>query len=73
VVTADRTGDNVRFAWASDAQQAGDTWQWKRTDTGEGSRTEADSLVLPAKERVCIQVRLIRGQFASPWASKCAA
>ncbi len=73
VVTADRTGDNVRFAWASDAQQAGDTWQWKRTDTGEGSRTEADSLVLPAKDRVCIQVRLIRGQFASPWASKCAA
>ena len=56
---------------AADESQHGDTWQWTRTDTGEGGRTERASLRLQAPERVCVEVRLVRGQFSSPWSDEC--
>ena len=71
LLSGDRTGRNVRFSWRVEESIPGDTWQWRRTDTGEGGRTPADSLVLTSPDRVCLQVRLIRGQFASPWADEC--
>ena len=71
LLSGDRTGRNGRFSWRVEESIPGDTWQWRRTDTGEGGRTPADSLVLTSPDRVCLQVRLIRGQFASPWADEC--
>jgi hypothetical protein len=74
-VTGDRTPDGVRFAWrAPDQAREGDSWEWRRPDTGEGRRTvERLLLVTSADGRTCLQVRLIRGSFASPWTEKCVA
>ena len=72
VVSGERTGDRVAFTWRSpDAGQAGDTWEWRRTDTGESDRTEAATLTVRSTERTCLQVRLIRGSYASPWTEDC--
>ena len=72
VLTGDRTGRKVSISWiASDGGQPGDSWQWRRTDTGVGDRTMADSVVLRAKDRLCVQVRLIRGQAESAWFDTC--
>ena len=71
-VTGRRTDAGVVFRWTSaDGAEAGDTWQWRRTDTGEEERTTDTSLTLRADDRVCLQVRLIRGSFASPWGNEC--
>jgi eukaryotic-like serine/threonine-protein kinase len=71
-VTGRRTDAGVVFRWTSaDGAEAGDTWQWRRTDTGEEDRTADTSLTLQADDRVCLQVRLIRGSFASPWGNEC--
>jgi hypothetical protein len=72
LVTGERTGRWVTFSWtAADSAQPGDTWQWTRTDTGAGGRGERQSVRLRSPDRVCVQVRLVRGQFASPWANEC--
>jgi serine/threonine protein kinase len=74
VLAGSRTGDQVRVTWrAADGGQPGDTWQWRRTDTGMGDRTTADAVTLTAKGRVCVQVRLIRGQAQSSWYDVCVA
>ncbi len=71
-VTGTRSGDRIRFGWRSpDAGQAGDSWEWKRTDTGESRRTTGTTLRVTSPERTCLQVRLIRGSYASPWAEDC--
>jgi hypothetical protein len=60
------------LSWSSpDAGQAGDTWEWKRTDTGESRRTEEARLAVTSSSRTCLQVRLIRGSYASPWTEDC--
>nr|WP_227464493.1 serine/threonine-protein kinase [Nocardioides lijunqiniae] len=72
VVRGTRDGDRVAFAWRSpDAGQAGDTWEWKRTDTGESRRTQDARLTVTSATRTCLQVRLIRGSYASPWTEDC--
>lgn len=72
VVTGERTGDRVAFSCRSpDAGQAGDTWEWRRTDTGESERTEQAALTVRSAGRTCLQVRLIRGSYASPWTEDC--
>ena len=72
VVIGERSGARVAFSWRSaDAGQAGDTWEWRRTDTGESARTEQAALTVRSPERTCLQVRLIRGSYASPWAEDC--
>ncbi len=71
-VTGRRTTAGVVFRWASSAGfQTGDSWEWRRTDTGVGERTADETITLNAPERVCLQVRLIRGSFASPWGNRC--
>jgi hypothetical protein len=71
-VTGRRTDAGVVFRWSSaDGAETADTWQWRRTDTGEEDRTADTSLTLQADDRVCLQVRLIRGSFASPWGIGC--
>ena len=58
------------FRWTSgDGTQAGDTWLWRRTDTGDEERTSDTTVTVDADERVCVQVRLIRGSFALPGAT----
>ena len=71
-VSGTREPEGVRFSWRlADGGQAGDTWEWKRTDTGESQRTERQSLVIRADARICLQVRVIRGTYASAWAEDC--
>ena len=73
-VTGRRTAQGVVFRWAApDGAQTGDSWQWRRTDTGE-ERAHHGHLAATgsaAGDRVCLQVRLIRGGFASPWGNRC--
>jgi len=72
VVTGARRGKVVRFTWrAADRAQNGDTWEWKRTDTGQTRRTPEAMLSYTSPERTCLQVRLIRGSSASPWSETC--
>ena len=72
VLTGERNGGRVRVSWtAGDGGGPGDTWQWRRTDTGVGGRTTNDSVVLRADDQVCVQVRLIRAQAESAWANTC--
>lgn len=72
VVTGTRSGDRVRFTWhAAGGTEAGDTWEWTRTDTGVSERTRRTTVRLVSPDRICVNVRLIRDQFASPWANSC--
>ncbi len=71
-VTGRRTDQGVVFRWTSpEGSETGDSWQWRRTDTGEEERTTDTALTVQADDRVCVQVRLIRGSFASPWGNRC--
>ncbi len=71
-VTGRRTSAAVVFRWSTpDGVQGGDTWEWRRTDTGEQRRTDATTVTLKTQARICLQVRLIRGSFPSPWGNKC--
>jgi len=69
-----RTSRGVAFTWASiDAAEPGDSWEWQRPETGESARTSDTTLVVRSRRdaEVCLQVRLIRGSFASEWAQRC--
>jgi len=71
-VTGTRTGDGVRFRWTiEDGTQPGDSWEWRRADTGESERTTRATVLVREDGRVCLQVRLIRDSFASPWGNRC--
>ena len=72
-VTVTRTGQKVVFVWkVRGGVQPTDSWDWTRTGTGDGQRTAETRLVLRSPERLCVQVRLIRGAYASPYTEKCA-
>ena len=46
-VTGRRTAPGVVFRWTSpDGAQTGDSWQWRRTDTGEEQRTTETSVTV---------------------------
>lgn len=71
-LTGKRTGEKVVFSFGyPGGVQAGDTWQWRRTDTGDTDRGDQDRVSVTSRERVCLQVQLIRGQFESPWTDLC--
>ena len=71
-VSGRRTPNGVVFRWSSvGGGEAGDTWEWRRTDTGKGRRSNQTTVTVHASSRVCLQVRLIRGSFVSPWGSRC--
>jgi len=72
LVTGRRTASGVVFGWeAPDGDQPGDTWEWRRTDTGDGERTTDLTVTVQGTKRVCVQVRLIRSGYVSPWANRC--
>ena len=72
LVSGRRTSAGVEFRWeAPDGDQPGDTWEWRRTDTGEGERTTDLSVTVKAQGRICVQARLIRSGFVSPWGKRC--
>ena len=67
-----RSGAEVAFRWRTGTPVlGGDTWEWKRTDTGAGQRTGETAVTVRASARVCLQVRMIRGTDASAWTEKC--
>jgi len=67
-----RTGNTVRFSWsATDEGEPEDTWEWVRTDTGESNRIDGTELTVRSPDRVCLQVRLIRGGTPGPVSQKC--
>ncbi|MEZ5193367.1 MAG: protein kinase [Nocardioides sp.] len=71
-VTGRRTPRGVRFAWTwPDGTQDGDSWWWTRTDTGDEQRTADHTVLIDSRDRVCLQVQLIRGQFTSAPADRC--
>jgi serine/threonine protein kinase len=71
-ITGSRTGAEVAFRWRTTTPELdGDTWEWKRTDTGSGQRSADTAVRVRAPRRVCVQVRMIRGTDASAWAEKC--
>ncbi len=73
-LTGQRTPQGVLFTWSSpDQGRAGDSWEWQRPETGESGRTEGVRRLIRATdtEEVCLQVRLIRGSFASEYAQVC--
>lgn len=71
-LTGRRTGDKVLFTFAyPGGLEAGDSWNWRRTDTGAGGRGDRSRVSFTTADRVCLQVQLIRGQFESPWTDQC--
>lgn len=80
-VTGTLTDQGIRFRWESTQEpDPDDSWEWQRPDSGESERTDKTSLTLPPPKataggaddwEVCLQVRLIRDSFASPWAREC--
>ena len=71
-ITGSRAGAEVAFRWRTGTPAIdGDTWEWKRTDTGAGQRTGETAVTVRAPARVCLQVRMIRGTDASAWTEKC--
>ena len=62
----------VTFTWrVVGGTKQGDTWIWRRPDTGESERGAAQELTLTAAGRVCLQVQLIRRGEPSTSTQKC--
>ncbi|GAB2886857.1 serine/threonine-protein kinase [Nocardioides pacificus] len=71
-VEGSRAGESVTFSWRpGEPGRAEDTWEWLRVDTGASERVRSTTLRVEAVDRVCLEVRLIRGSYASPWGRRC--
>lgn len=71
-VKGERHGRVVRFTFTYPGHgKDGDTWQWKRTDTGQSGRIKRPAVTVRAADRVCLQVQLIRQGLSSPTADTC--
>lgn len=67
-----RTGDRVTFTWrVVGGTKPGDTWLWRRPDTGQTERGEGQQLTLTEPDRVCLQVQLIRTGEPSTSTQEC--
>ena len=74
IIDGRRTRRGVVFTWVSnDAARPDDSWEWQRPETGESRRTTETSVRILGEGEVCLQVRLVRGTFASEWAQRCVA
>ncbi len=72
VVRGRRAGRDVTFTWrVVGGTKNGDTWVWRRPDTGESARGTAQELTVTAVARVCLQVQLIRDGEPSTSTQKC--
>ncbi len=71
-VRGTRDGDRVTFTWrVVGGTKPGDTWIWRRAETGESERGPAQELTLTEPGRICLQVQLIRRGEQSPSTQKC--
>jgi hypothetical protein len=62
----------VTFSWrVVGGTKNGDTWVWRRPDTGETARGTEQELRVTARARVCLQVQLIRDGEPSTSTQKC--
>ncbi len=67
-----RAGDDVTFTWrVVGGTKAGDTWVWRRPDTGESSRGTQRRLTVTEAGRVCLQVQLVREGEPSTSTQQC--
>ncbi len=67
-----RAGDEVTFTWrVVGGTKPGDTWVWRRPDTGESSRGTQQELTVTEARRVCLQVQLIRDGEPSTSTQQC--
>ena len=67
-----RDGDRVTFTWrVVGGTKPGDTWIWRRPETGESERGPGQELTVTDPGRICLQVQLIRRDGQSPSTQKC--
>ncbi len=67
-----RNGDTVVFRWRSqDPSEPGDQWIWQRAGSEAFERTVKTSATIVSSEKVCLEVRQVRGSDASPTANEC--
>jgi len=71
-VKGKRAGDRVTFTWrVLGGVKPGDTWLWRRPDTGESERGAAQELTFTDPGRICLQVQLIRRGEPSTSTQQC--
>jgi serine/threonine protein kinase len=67
-----RSGDDVTFTWrVVGGTKPGDTWVWRRPDTGETARGTERRLTVTDAGRVCLQVQLVRDGEPSTSTQQC--
>ncbi len=67
-----RTGDTVVFRWRSqEPTEPDDQWIWQRAGSDEFKRTRKTSTTLISVDKVCLEVRQVRGSDDSPTANEC--
>ena len=72
LVRGRRSDREVTFSWrVVGGTKKGDTWVWRRPDTGETARGTDQELRVTAPARVCLQVQLIRDGEPSTSTQKC--
>lgn len=72
VVRGRRDGNRVTFTWrVVGGSKPGDTWLWRRPETGESERGPGRELAVAGVGRVCLQVQLIRRGAQSSSTQKC--
>ncbi len=72
IVRGRRSDREVTFSWrVVGGTKRGDTWVWRRPDTGETARGTEQGLRVTAAARVCLQVQLIRDGEPSTSTQKC--
>ena len=69
----DRARGAVHLVECPTSPSPEDSWEWQRPETGESERTDDTRLLVRVSGvgEVCLQVRLIRGSFASEFAQVC--
>ena len=71
-VKGQRSGDRVTFTWrVVGGVKPGDTWLWRRPDTGASERGAAQELTFTELGRICLQVQLIRRGEPSTSTQQC--
>ena len=72
IVRGRRSDGEVMFSWrVVGGTKPGDTWVWRRPDTGETARGTEQELRVTAPARVCLQVQLVRDGEPSTSTQKC--
>ncbi len=62
----------MTFTWrVVGGLKPGDTWLWRRPETGESERGRGRELSVTSQGRVCLQVQLIRRGEPSSSTQKC--